>query len=783
MKNIITFLFFAIICTGYSFNANASHFAGGEIWYEYVGTPQHPNRYDVYLIVYRDISGVSMCPGYCPAPICITSSCFGTITVNAPLLPFNLKPGSDTLPGSYPGSIKTPELLDCVNPNAQGLVFTEAYRFYTQVDLPGKCADIRFAYSQNARNGSDNMTTSGNFTIFADLNSILGPNTSPKFVNPAAKSFCAGTPFIWSQAAVEPDGDSLFYEFGIPQAGSCTSPAPMVFAQGYSKNQPMSTLTGINFNNRTGTLRFTASQQEVVVINIKVTEYRLTSLGWVINGSSVRDLQVPVVSSANCNTSAYNGPQFSAGSFPSQAISSDSLLNAFQVSRISNSDSFPDPNNPGSFLVNLPVIDYSCFDSIVHVKFDDGIYCETVAPDGTDFRIIGPDKVPRPVIGVLDNCRKDLVTKNIDLLLHKPLDVNGDYLLQIKKGSDDNTLVNKCGFALDGFFAVIIRVNNCPIPDYNLTNVSVHLDKDIDINWEIDPNSFEPKVFTSWNILRANENDQYYIIKELNNTVDVNVRSYRDTSLDPFDVDHSRFQYRVQLVQNGTHLAPSNRIYSILLKDTVLPTNDGATYSWTEYDGWADGAYDLVYSEYDPSQNNFVTWNSVNANGAAQNYFEQDYYWPQCTPNNDTDKLYAFRVICSDVLNPGNSFTSESNWLYYKLECGRPPATPELYVKVPNVFSPNNDGQNDFFSLHSAGYTNAYVTVFNRWGKPVFEASKPIDQLAWDGKDKSSGSQVADGVYYYVVSVTGDVPDGLGGTKQVSDELTGSLTIFSNGTK
>src|SRR5690606_39190616 len=120
-------------------------------------------------------------------------------------------------------------------------------------------------------NSSDNLTSAGNITLTAKLNSILGPNTSPKFLNPAAKSFCVGTPFIWSQAAVEPDNDSLYYDFGVPLAGTCTAPTPMTFATGYSRTQPMTTVNGISFNNRNGTLRFIAAQQEVVVINITIT--------------------------------------------------------------------------------------------------------------------------------------------------------------------------------------------------------------------------------------------------------------------------------------------------------------------------------------------------------------------------------------------------------------------------------------------------------------------------------------------------------------------------------
>ncbi len=554
----------------------------------------------------------------------------------------------------------------------------------------------------------------------------------------------------------------------------------MTFAAGYSRTQPMTTVNGISFNKRNGTLRFTAAQQEVVVINITITEYRYNNqLGvWLINGNSVRDLQVPVVNSNDCRTAAQNGPQFSSNTYPSQGVSTDSIK-GFGFVKISNPDSVPDPNNPGKYLVQIPVIDYNCFDTVVNILFKDGVYCETVSPDGSEFRLIGPDSVARPVVGVVDNCRPDLVTKQIDLLLHKALDVNGDYFLQIKKGNDGNTLTNKCGFPLDPFYMVIIRVDNCPVLDYELKNVSVDRDQDIDIDWEIDINSFAPHLFTAWNILRANENDQYYILTSLDGPNDVNARSFKDTTLEPIDVDLSQYQYRVQLVQNGNTFPPTNRIFSILLQDTLNSTENGNIYSWTVYNGWDSAAYELEFGEYnDVTQR--MDW--ANFGGPQQGYFEDEFLYPSCDDNRDTTGLYAFRVIATDPNNPANSFTSESNWLYYKIDCEAPPEKPELPIEIPTVFSPNGDGTNDVFTINT-DYTTVNIAIYNRWGKPVFETTGESSQLAWDGTDQNSGQKVSDGVYYYVLKLSGEFPDGAGGMENREEEKTGSLTIFTTGTK
>lgn len=774
MKKIVILMFTSALCLLVTPKAQASHLAGGEIWYEYAGNAQFPNRYDVYLIIYRDVSGVPMCPGYCPAPICISSSCFGNMTVNAPVLPFILQPGSDTTAGPF-GSILTPELTACVDPNDPGLVVTEAYRFYTQVDLPSGCADITFSYSANARNPSDNLTTTGNLYLEANLNTTLGHNTSPKFLNPAAKSFCVNTPFIWSQAAIEPDGDSIHYDFGIPQTGGCFTPNNLTFAPGYSRTQPMSTTNGISFNNRTGTLRFTPSQPEVAVINITLTEYRYNaSLGqYFVVGTSVRDLQVPVV--AGCRISSQSGPQFASGSFPSQQTDGG-LVKDMGFTKISN-DSTADPNNPGQYLYDLPVIDYNCFDNVVNIKFADGIYCETISADGSEFRIIGPDSVARPVVGVVEKCQPDLVTKDIDLVLHKPLDINGDYFLQIKVGSDGNTLTNKCGFALDPYFMVIIRVNNCPTPDYELNNVSVNLDKEIDIDWEIDINSFEPSLFTAWNILRAGSNDQFYILESLDDVNDVNTRSFKDETLNPQDVDLSQFQYRVQLVQNGRAFAPSNNIHSILLEGAEKPSKEGVDYSWSEYNGWANASYSFEYGKFDQVAQQMV-WGDFK--GPQLAYFADDYEYPSCKANVDTGGLYGFRVLATDPSNPSNTFVSESNWLYYEINCEQEKDDVPVVI-VPSVFTPNGDGENDLFKLITT-FQDADMAIYNRWGKLVYEVSGNAQEVTWDGTDQGSGQLVADGVYYYVIGLSADINNGQGGFDEINKNETGALTIFSTGT-
>jgi gliding motility-associated-like protein len=82
-------------------------------------------------------------------------------------------------------------------------------------------------------------------------------------------------------------------------------------------------------------------------------------------------------------------------------------------------------------------------------------------------------------------------------------------------------------------------------------------------------------------------------------------------------------------------------------------------------------------------------------------------------------------------------------------------------IIVPNVFSPNNDGNNDTFEITGIEFLTNHVRIYNRWGQVVFEAANYGN--TWNGGDLS------DGTYFYEVSVQG-----------YERPFTGHLTILDN---
>lgn len=77
-------------------------------------------------------------------------------------------------------------------------------------------------------------------------------------------------------------------------------------------------------------------------------------------------------------------------------------------------------------------------------------------------------------------------------------------------------------------------------------------------------------------------------------------------------------------------------------------------------------------------------------------------------------------------------------------------------VYIPNAFSPDNDGINDFFvPFTGSGVTNVKsMQVYDRWGELVFEKKGfvPTGELdGWNGQFR--GKQIPTGVYVYLIEV------------------------------
>jgi gliding motility-associated-like protein len=74
---------------------------------------------------------------------------------------------------------------------------------------------------------------------------------------------------------------------------------------------------------------------------------------------------------------------------------------------------------------------------------------------------------------------------------------------------------------------------------------------------------------------------------------------------------------------------------------------------------------------------------------------------------------------------------------------------------VPNTFSPNGDGMNDYFYPRGKGlFIIKSFSIFSRWGALVFQKNNfPPNQRSYGWNGKFKGNPLPPDVYVYVVEV------------------------------
>ena len=95
---------------------------------------------------------------------------------------------------------------------------------------------------------------------------------------------------------------------------------------------------------------------------------------------------------------------------------------------------------------------------------------------------------------------------------------------------------------------------------------------------------------------------------------------------------------------------------------------------------------------------------------------------------------------------------------------------PQPEVTVPNVFTPNNDLNNDLFYLITENAVDAEFRITNRWGNTIYEAYGV--NAAWNGYIEG-GNFAEDGTYfvtYKVTGIDGTTLEGHGFVQLVSDK-------------
>jgi gliding motility-associated-like protein len=73
-------------------------------------------------------------------------------------------------------------------------------------------------------------------------------------------------------------------------------------------------------------------------------------------------------------------------------------------------------------------------------------------------------------------------------------------------------------------------------------------------------------------------------------------------------------------------------------------------------------------------------------------------------------------------------------------------------IIFPNIFTPNDDGNNDTYTPIVTGVVELHAEIFDRWGLKLYEWNTVNG--GWDGYT-TSGQRCAQGTYFYIVHTVG----------------------------
>lgn len=283
--------------------SKASHMAGADLTYEYIGN----NQYLVTYTLYRDCAGID-------APTTETLVVGSTVCGSgvSQSLTLTQVPGTgQEISLNCPGNPST-----CAGGTAPGI---QAYEYTTVVTLPAQCPDWNFSVSNCCRNAAittlDFGSGDGQY-LEAYLNNTTSNNNSPTFSNYPVAFECIGQNNFYNHGVIDADGDSIVYFFIPPRTGANQS---VTYAPGYSIANPITSSPAVTINQTNGDIFMHPTASEVGVVAVLIQEYR----NGVLIGSVMRDIQIYTVACTNTlpSASGING----GGNFTTSACTGGTL--------------------------------------------------------------------------------------------------------------------------------------------------------------------------------------------------------------------------------------------------------------------------------------------------------------------------------------------------------------------------------------------------------------------------------------------------------------------------
>jgi gliding motility-associated-like protein len=79
-------------------------------------------------------------------------------------------------------------------------------------------------------------------------------------------------------------------------------------------------------------------------------------------------------------------------------------------------------------------------------------------------------------------------------------------------------------------------------------------------------------------------------------------------------------------------------------------------------------------------------------------------------------------------------------------------------IMLPTIFTPNNDGINDYFRPSTIGLKKVAMFIYDKWGNLVYEFSSDVSSLelnwGWNGIEKGKTEPINNDYRYYIIGTT-----------------------------
>jgi gliding motility-associated-like protein len=142
-----------------------------------------------------------------------------------------------------------------------------------------------------------------------------------------------------------------------------------------------------------------------------------------------------------------------------------------------------------------------------------------------------------------------------------------------------------------------------------------------------------------------------------------------------------------------------------------------------------------------------------------------------------TDNLLTQQFGVGASILPINTLGTTSYFVTETVDGCQGPASEVIItvnqcdITLPTAFTPNNDGNNDFWEILSLdeAYPNNVVYIYNRWGNLIFEHNSQTqgkyNDNKWDGR--YNGELLPVGSYFFVIDFNNEEQESVTGAVSI----------------